>query len=179
MKLLFSLFVVCLFVSCQNKSAFSSELNQVDSLYTEVLSLESKLKEVDSNRAQEVYKESNQLETYLSANYPDTLDKDFWVNDMNRIYKVRRGLEKYLSQENVLKEEIKYSKTQLLSLRKSLQDEKLDSMKAEEYLTSELKAVSKIVFLTDKYQPKGLEAIQAWPEVKKDLQSIADSIAEL
>lgn len=164
---------------CDQKQVFSSEISTIDSLYATVGQFESRISTIDSSKVKAVLARSTELNDYLTKNYPDTNDRDFWINDMNDLYEVKRGLEKYSAKSDFIVKEIKYCKTQLLSLRKSLDDEKLDQQKAVSYLEIERKAVENLEFLVEKLQPRAEKSLNTWGRINEEIEALADSIKEL
>lgn len=160
-------------------SPFEGEISTIDSLSLVVDSLNQKMESIDLVKTKEISKKSSVLQQYLSANYPDSLDRNFWVNKMTPLYGVQRSLSKFLASESEIREEIKYTIEQLKTFRNSLKDEKLSKEEARKYLEQEKNAVSQIFFFMEKYHFKVTIALSDWERINQEMFRISDSIKAL
>ena len=165
--------------SCGGSSVYNEEIATADSLITVVENMLTKMDSVSGEMIITISKESGELNTYLSENYPDTSARDFWVNEMNTLYSVKRATEKFLGQEKKLRKELSYSKMQLETFINSLKDERLSPEDVKKYLDIEMDVVKNMQFVLGKIYPQGKYAISKWKTLKPRLQSIADSIKAL
>lgn len=164
--------------SC-NTHPFDEEIEQVDSLSVVLDSLNEKFITIDLEKTREIAKQSSDLQKYLSKNYPDTADREFWVNKMTPLYDVQRNLGKFLNGETEVKNELDYTIEQLKTLKNSLKDNKLTKEEAQKYLDQEAKAVAQISYFLNKYYPRINRSLRTWKDIHIEMQRIADSVKAL
>lgn len=168
-----------LLTACNEPLVYEKEISTVDSLAVELNMLDRKLDSIDLTAVREIAKESKNLHDYLVANYPDSADRDFWVNKMDPLYGVQRGLSKFLSQESQLNEEINYTRKQLTTLKNSLRDEKLTEEEVKKYLQQEFEALEEISFMFNKVSFKAKGSLQKWELHEEEMKAVADSLKKL
>ncbi|MGB0176724.1 MAG: hypothetical protein ACPF9D_06140, partial [Owenweeksia sp.] len=166
-------------VACQNQGHFKSEIATLDSLQKELNYYDLKLDSVNVERLQEIAPQVGQLQDYLAGNYPDSLDRSFWVTKMNGMTIVKKGAERYLANHEKVDAEIDYTREQLSNLRNSLKDEKIAKEDAEKYLADETHAVGEIVFYVNKLQGPASLATEIWDTLHPQMQAMADSLQAL
>ena len=80
--------------SCQSNARFKDEIATVDSLQTRLSLYDVRMDSVDESRLREISPEVNELYDYLVENYPDSLDRSFWVTQVNGMVIVKKGADK-------------------------------------------------------------------------------------
>ncbi len=165
--------------ACGNNGKYKVEIQKVDSLQNQLSLYHARLDSVDQERLREMQPEINELYDYLTENYPDSLDRRFWINTLNQMVIVKKGTERYLANYEQLKGEMDYTGKQLADLENSLKDEKLESEKVQEYLRDEKQAVVEIEFFVNKLHGPARYAISAWDTLHPQMQSLADSLRAL
>lgn len=176
-KLIVLLFIAGL-SSCTT-SPFEGEISTTDSLSMVVDSLNQKMASIDLVKTKEVGKKSSVLQQYLSINYPDSLDRNFWVNKMTPLYDIQRILSKFLASEADIRKEIGYTIEQLKTFRNSLKDGKLTKEEAKKYLMQEKNAVSQISYFMEKYHFRVIKGLKDWEKINQEMYRISDSIKAL
>mgnify|MGYP000557250970 FL=1 len=179
MKNLIAFFVLVCLMSCTSNHPFKSEISSSDSLISVLDTLSEKLAGMDLEKTEKIAKESSELRNYLSANYPDSTNRNFWVNKIGPLYSVQRNLSKFLAAKKDIHKEMEYSRDQLETFKNSLKDEKLSKEDAGKYLGHEFEAVDRISFLLNKYEPKVKLSFAEWEGVKDEMYRIADSLKSL
>ena len=109
---------------------------------------------------------------YLSQNYPDSTDRDFWITKMNYLRQVQKAYQRHGENRPSLSRQIEESLRQLKTLRNSIEDEKLTEEEAEKYVQDEMEVVSEIGFNTYKIT----ESVKAGNEIWDSLQPYFDSV---
>ena len=165
--------------ACQNQGHFKKEIATLDSLQDELSFYELKLDSVDVERLKEIAPQVDQLQSYLASNYPDSLDRSFWVTKMNGMAIVKKGTERYLANHDKVESEIGYTREQLSNLHNSLKDNKINKEDARKYLDDESQAVGEIVLYVNKLQGPAHLATQIWDTLHPQMQAMADSLQAL
>lgn len=179
MKKLTALLVVAGLMSCSKNHPYKSEISSADSLILVLDTLAQKFGGMDLEKTEKIAKESSELQEYLSSNYPDSTNRNFWVNKMGPLYGVQRNLSKFLAGKGGVQKELDYSKEQLKTFKNSLKDKKLSAEEARKYLGQEINAVNQVSFFVTKYEPKVSLAFSEWERIKDDLYRISDSLKNL
>lgn len=178
MKKLIVLLIFAGLTSCST-NPFEAEIATTDSLTAVMDTVRLKLASIDMDQTKKIGQESQLLEKYLSENYSDSLDREFWVNKMTPLYDVQRGLSKFLAGEKEIREELIYTIEQLKTFRNSLKDEKISKEEAYKYLEQEKNAVSQISYFVGKYQPKVERGLREWERINQGMYRISDSLKAL
>lgn len=178
MKNAVALFVLLGLFSC-SPHPFEGEISTTDSLSAVLDTMTLKLASINMEETAEIGKESFELQRYLSANYPDSADRNFWVNKMTPLYGVQRSLGKFLRGEPGVRKELIYTQEQLKTFRNSLKDEKLNAEEARKYLSQEIDAVAQISYFVNKYKPSVERSLVQWEMIKEEIREITDSVKAL
>ncbi len=167
---------VVLFNHCQTPNTYGSELKSIDSLQTTLTYIESKLDTFDYDIIKKEYEDINNKYNYLLENYPDKNDRDFWINQMNYMRIVNKSFGRYAESYPRIKEEVKYSRHQLKTLKNSIADQKLTGEEIDQYLETEIEAVNKLRMEAIRLKP-GVEAsIVIWDSISGQINKVVLSL---
>ena len=81
---------------------------------------------------------------FISDNFRDSTDRDFFVNVLSDYYRIKKNLGKFINERPKLLSDVEYSYEQLSSLRKDLNARVLDKKTFESYLIQETDAVQSL-----------------------------------
>jgi hypothetical protein len=142
-----------------------------DSLHTAMEVLNDSAIAKDLEEVEVLYK------TIASAN-PDSANKRFWVQDVNRLELVYSSYKKYLRDKESIKSKLATSRQQLETLKNSVIDAKLDSAQAANYLQEEAQALANANFKFNKRQPNAVVAEQVWDTAQTHFRQMARRIKQ-
>lgn len=179
MKRLAYFLYATILVSCSGNGSFKEEISSVDSLQVVVDELKLKMDSVNFDEMRETASESKDMYAYLSENYKDSTNRDFWINDMNALRQVMKIMMRHQENCNKTVEELHYTEKQLNDLRNSLKDGKVNKEEADQYLQDEKAAVNTLKMQVQKSQPRVLLAIDMWDTLQAEMAVVADSLRKL
>lgn len=172
-----ALFAIVLLVvitfSCSTNGKFADEINTVDSLITVVEDYQASLNSNNLDTLNAKLEVVNDRMDYLSQNYPDSTDRDFWITKMNYLRQVQKAYQRHGENRPSLSRQIEESLRQLKTLRNSLEDEKLTEEEAEKYVQDEMEVVSELRFNTQKIT----RSVESGNEIWDSLRPYFDSVA--
>jgi len=161
---------------CQSSSTYESEINTIDSLQTTLTYIESKLDTFDYEGIKQEYVEIKSKYDYLLENYPDKDDRDFWINQMNYLRSVKKAFGNYAQEYPGIKEDLDYSRSQLLALKNSISDNKLTREEIEEYLATEREAVNQLRLKATRLKPSLEASSVIWDSIADDIDKVVLSL---
>ncbi len=164
MKKLIACFSICaLFMACeQSNLTYQNEIDEVDDLITLRDSLQAVFDGADSTQIKTDFATVDSIHKLMVGPLAQQDSREYWTKTMADIEFVHRHYKKYLKDESKIRKNLQYSEKQLLSLRKSLKDEMLDSTKAKEYLEVENQAVQDISLLIGKRIGPAQRSLGIW-----------------
>lgn len=169
--------LISLCLACQPKSPYPKEINQIDSTSSLLEATAKDLKAIDIELYQKEMQEVDGRYKFLTQNFKDSLDRHFWVVDMNAIIGVKKTYTRFLKNHKKMGEDIGYTLSQLDDLKNSLEDKKLSEEEIDQYLSQELKEARKIHLWGD-YTFTALESShRVWDSLQPRLDSITKAIA--
>ena len=106
-------------------------------------------------------------------------NKKYWTKTLAPLDLVITPYQKYLRDKVKIERQLAYSQSQLLALRKSLQDEVIDTAAADKYILDEKRAVGGLYMLKIKRIEPTIEAQNIWDTTAVMFQNMADSVDAL
>ncbi len=181
MKYTFNILLIALsFIACNRPSAvYQAKIARVDSLIGVRDAHQARYNLIDSTSIQEQIGGIESIAKILRGPKVSQDNKKYWTETLAPLDLVIRPYQKYLRDKNKIEKQLSYSQSQLLSLRKSLQDEVIDTALAEKYLMDEKRAVGDLYMLKIKRIEPAIEAQNIWDTTAVMFQNMADSVAAL
>ncbi|WP_421752431.1 hypothetical protein [Croceimicrobium sp.] len=181
-KLIISALSLSLLWACNSGEAqYAEEIAHVDSMLAINDSLQKSFDQVDSTQILQDFPKVDSLYKILSGPMADQQDKRYWTETMANIDVVHHPYMKYSGDYKKMRRGLAYSKSQLESLRNSLEDQKLDTAQVRDYIQAEEKALNDMQVLIGKRIMPVLEAKAIWDTAEArylDLVSKSDSLAQ-
>lgn len=163
--------------ACQQNNPYHKEITEVDSLQTEVKELEATINKVNHERVMQVkdtvYFVMNETLRLLQN---DT-NRSHWIQQMATLEQVARAFQKYEGSGAKLKEQVALSRQQLKTLRNSLEDQKLDSAQAQNYLNEERMMLRTVSYDVNRRFPPVVRAVQIWDSIKPGYDTLMQKTA--
>lgn len=181
MKYVFSLLILVLsLAACTGPEAvYKTEIERVDSLLVAVDKYQARYALLDVEGIEEGMANIEEINKVLHSPQVDQNDKKYWTTTLSPFELVIRPYQKFLSDKPKIEENLNYSKSQLLSLRKSLVDEALDSTEVQSYILAEGEALGRIYMMSLKRIEPTIKAQAIWDSLQNKFQGMADSISGL
>jgi len=157
---------------------FASEIRSVDSLLTVNKNLQTRMDSIDMGKVKEeasIVKEK--MET-LQKGYPDTNDRNFWVQEMGLYIRVSKGFSKWQESAPGILEELKTSEHQLETLKNSLEDEKLSKEEAEKYMRREYNEFAAAQKQFYRRHGEAINAMILFPEINTRMDSVIATLPQ-
>ncbi len=177
---IFSLFGLIVLSSCNQASPETTQhLETIDSLQTVVVAVEEGLKPWQDSALSGKANDIKELYLFLDRNYPVKDDRSFWINKMNHTRRVWKSLGKFADKKGQLTEDIALSKTQLASLRKSIEDNKLNEKDQKNYMAIESRAANEIHQTFYYYEPEAKICLAIWDTLGYKMQAIKSDLDSL
>lgn len=165
--------------SCINTKR-SKHLKTVDSLYTILDSVESKLYSLDSIKVQNTYTEYKKNIDKIKLYFDDKKDDSTW-STITTYGVIRKPLKEYTKNADIYSEEITFSRKQLDSLKADIKAKNIPEDKIKEYTKSEADAINKLnqqvaitiervntsIHLYDSLNPKIIKIIEHLEKTEK------------
>lgn len=181
-KLIVSVLSLSLLWACNSGEAqYAEEIAYVDSMLALNDSLQKSFDQVDSTQILQDFPKVDSLYKILSGPMADQQDKRYWTVTMANIDVVHHPYMKYSGDYKKMRSGLAYSKSQLESLRNSLEDQKLDTVQVRDYIQAEEKALNDMQVLIGKRIVPVLEAKAIWDTAEArylELVSKSDSLAQ-
>ncbi len=149
--------------ACNNESSpYQEEIKHIDFLLTQNDSLQKVFASVDSAEVQSEFPRVDSIHKIMTGPTAPQEDKKYWTETIAALEYVHHPYMKYVGDVSKMSKKLQYSKMQILTLRNSLADNKLDSAKAIEYLATETMALQDVALLVRKRIGPVKEAIAVW-----------------
>ncbi len=178
-KIIVALGVAFVFTSCNGKGKYKRELQQIDSLQAVVTELDHRLDSLDGGKVTTLSTHvDSQYQTILD-NYPDSADREFWLNQVGYFGHIRKSLNRYEENAKDMNEELAYTQSQLEELQNSVEDDKLKPEEVQKYLQDEGAAVQMLEMRTRKVVPETWRAFTLWDSLQPRYDSIANYVRGL
>ncbi len=177
-RIIFFLSIVALSWACESplSQTQQAQVNQIDTLLYVSDSLYKAMDQVnDSLLAKDLPVVEDLYKTIAQAN-PDSADKRFWVQEVNRLELIYSSYNKFLRDKDAIKEKLALSTKQLETLRNSVVDGKLDSAQIADYLEDEAQALAEVHLKFNKRQPGVVVAQGLWDTTRVHFENMAQQI---
>lgn len=161
-KLIAAGFAIFLFACNNESSPYQEEIKHIDFLLSQNDSLQKVFASVDSAEVQSEFPRVDSIHKIMTGSSAPQDDKAYWTETIAALEYVHHPYMKYIGDVSKMRKNLQYSKKQLLTLRNSLADNKLDSAKASEYLATETMALQDVALLVRKRIGPVKEAIAVW-----------------
>lgn len=151
--------------SC-NRTDYSEQISQIDSLYNQISHYSFQIDSIDSNAVIELTPIIQEDLLWIS----DSLSKELLPKSSLFLYRVRTGnklLQNFPQEYHTLKKEFIYSLKQLSDLKKDLKNNSIEKVDASKYINDEKLAIKVLESHLNKMIKK-LETMKDYPEVRKD-----------
>lgn len=155
---------------------YQAEIEKIDEMVFVTDSLIEVTSSIDSSQIKEEFALVDSAFKVLTGEGAPVDDKEYWTQSLAALQYVHRPYMKYLRDVPKLHKDLSYSKTQLLSLKNSLVDLKLDSAAVNEYMKVEEKALyNNFLMVTKRIGPTKM-AMGVWDTAAdRYLQMLAKS----
>ena len=161
---------------CNSEQPHQHELDQIDSLQSVLKDYRSLLDSLDTEGNMAIVEHVDTQYNYLLNNYPDMADRDFWLREVPQFGTIDKSLGRLADHKDEIREEIDYSDKQLITLRNSIEDEKLTEEEVTQYLESELRAVTNLNVSFSKYIAPSSLALKMWHVNSEPYDSIVNDL---
>jgi hypothetical protein len=181
MRHLFTLVILVLsLAACSGPEAvYKAEIETVDSLLLAVDKYQARYGLLNVAAIEEEIVNIEAINKILHGPQVDQNDRNYWTVALSPFELVIRPYQKFLGDKFKIEKNLSYSKKQLLSLRKSLVDEVVDTAKVKSYLLDESNAVRELYLLSMKRIEPTIKAQAIWDSTQSKFQAMADSISGL
>lgn len=160
---------------------YESEIQRVDKLLSLNDSLQAVFDAVDSTKVIKAFPEVDSIHRIMTGPGAPQDDKSYWTETLAALEYVHHPYKKYVEDVSKMRKDLAFSKSQLLSLRNSLVDEKLDSNKVKAYLQEETFILSEIAQHMRKRIGPAENAMAVWDTARSTYLEILaknDSLAQ-
>ena len=181
MKYAFSIVILALsLMACNGPTeVYKDKIAVVDSLLVQLESHQARYNLIDSTAINAQIAEIEGINKVLHGPKVNQDDKAFWTTKLAPFELVITPYQKYLRDKSKIKKQLNYTQSQLLSLRKSLKEEVIDTATASKYLLDEQKAMGDIYMLLIKRIEPTIKAQSIWDTSAQKYQAMADSISAI
>jgi len=181
MKNTFSLVILALsLLACNVPSeVYQAKIATVDSLIVIVNEYQTRYNLIDSTSIKEQIGGIEAIAKTLRGPKVSQADKKYWTKTLAPLDLVITPYQKYLRDKTKIEKQLAYSQSQLLSLRKSLKDEVIDTVAANKYLIDEQMAVGELYMLKIKRIEPVITGQSIWDTTALKFQAMADSVDAL
>lgn len=136
MKYLFIILVLTLVVSC-NINNHKAETERIDSLKTEIASIENIILKIDSNKISQVYSEYMNNIKIIKENFSEKDDEYIW-NAITQYGYIRKPLRNYFRRLPDIKIEIDYSLKKLDTLKQDIKHNNIAKEDFDKFFNDEV-----------------------------------------
>lgn len=177
-KLALCLISLMCFTACKEHSMVNKEthLAGVDSLVTVIDFLSERVAEPDEERVEEVAPMAKANYMVIVENNPNQASKEFWIKEVNPITQMTEAFEKFLKEKPVIEEGLAHSRHKLVTLRNSIEDNKLSDSLALRYIQDERAALAEWHLKVNKRVPKVKAALVLWDSTRAHYDSLAQAL---
>lgn len=157
------------------------EVQQIDKMLSQIDSMQVAFDAVNAEKVADYAPEADSLYKILTGPMADTSDKNYWINVLGDISYVVAPLKKFYRDGPKIEEGLSTTKKQLETLRNSLVDEQLDSLKAKEYFSVESQAFGDLWLLHAKRVLAAKDAVAIWDTAANrylELAAKSDSLVQ-
>lgn len=169
---LFAFIVFCIITSCNTIS--KQKIAQIDTLLVVLKKAESNFKLVDTTNIKSRREAIEKKIAFIQQSYTDTLTKQQALQ-LDKYNSIRKSYEKLKQYYPELLQEISYSETQLLTLKKDVEENNIAAESIDGYISKENNAAEKTMESIRIY----LTAIKKYNTQHDSIQTAIDSLFNL
>ena len=171
MRPIIFLFVCSLiFIGC-NRSGYHQNLNAIDSLYTVSIKADSILGRIDKKEIVEISEKIEQTVNQFKSHYADTIPWET-AKLISKYHRLKKAFGKHLENNHYITKELTYTKSQLETLRKDVENNVIEPEKFHLYYNIEAQTVLKLDSLANhefEFASSKLKMYKEWDSIIKGL----------
>lgn len=153
-------------------------LAEIDSLIIVAEYLNEKMLSTRADEIRAEYEEVKYLYHSIVEHYPNKENKDFWINEIDQIYRVENAYKKFIKEAPSIEENLAYTLSQLKALRNSFNDGQLSEEEVGKYIAEEAKALGEVHFRIRKRQPEAEIALTIWDSLGPHYDSLNTALLQ-
>ena len=161
---------------CNQPAAYETEIQEIDSLRLRLTGFRVLLDSLDTEETARLAVHVDTQYNYLLQNYPNQNDREFWLHEVPQFADIRKMLTSLGKKKKGIRQSIEYSDKQLLTLKNSIEDEKLTAEEIKKYLDREYQAYLSLSFTFNKYVEGAKRALKLWEINQEPYDSIVNQL---
>ena len=170
--------VVLAMTSCQNKSEYTKEIQQLDSLKSDLEDLKISLKDFDVEKLLMIDSSASLHAATLNAGIQDTLSKDEWMLLGNYTKAINKRLNQFDVKLRKLNDEVDTSLVKIDELSTDLNNNAWNRALAMKYLRAETTKATELEAAVSMLKEKAAMAMETYHDKHQSVDSLMHRIEE-